>query len=89
LLPRPNASTSCPELVVNVEINFAHKGLPKSWFGLQNTMEEFMIQVSDARTFTFADEIQALQKAGLAKGGSLENAVVFSDGSPLNEGGLR
>jgi UDP-3-O-acyl N-acetylglucosamine deacetylase len=46
-------------------------------------------EVAPARTFCFEEEIEALRKAGLIKGGSLENAVVIGEGGCLNEGGLR
>jgi len=45
--------------------------------------------IMDARTFTFEAELPYLRKMGLAKGGSLENAVVVGADGPLNEGGLR
>jgi len=45
--------------------------------------------VARARTFGFVHEIEALQKAGLALGGSLENAIVFDAFRVVNEGGLR
>ena len=35
------------------------------------------------------EDIEKIKKAGLAKGGSLENAVVVDDDKILNEGGLR
>ena len=41
------------------------------------------------RTFGFAHEVEALRKAGLARGGSLENAVVIDGDDILNPGGLR
>jgi UDP-3-O-[3-hydroxymyristoyl] N-acetylglucosamine deacetylase len=45
--------------------------------------------LSDARTYGFYEDAVKLQKAGLAKGASLDNAVVFHDKAILNEGGLR
>lgn len=45
--------------------------------------------ISRARTFGFFHEVEALQKHGLARGGSLENAVVIEGDRILNEGGLR
>ena len=42
-----------------------------------------------ARTFGFAHEVEALRQAGLARGGSLENAVVIDGDVILNPGGLR
>lgn len=42
-----------------------------------------------ARTFGFRNEIEALHRAGLARGGSLENAVVIDGDRILNPEGLR
>ncbi len=42
-----------------------------------------------ARTFTLASEVAQLQAAGLARGGSLDNAVVVDGATVLNPGGLR
>ncbi|MEK7825013.1 MAG: UDP-3-O-acyl-N-acetylglucosamine deacetylase, partial [Nitrospirota bacterium] len=41
------------------------------------------------RTFTLLRDVERLWSKGLAKGGSLENAVVVGDQEILNEGGLR
>jgi len=45
--------------------------------------------VAKARTYCFLEEVELLQKMGLAKGGSLDNAVVFEGDSVLNPEGLR
>ena len=42
-----------------------------------------------ARTFCLHEDIEAIKSIGLAKGGSLENAVVVQGEKILNEGGLR
>ncbi|MCX7759805.1 MAG: UDP-3-O-acyl-N-acetylglucosamine deacetylase [Hydrogenothermaceae bacterium] len=42
-----------------------------------------------ARTYCFLEEVEYLRSKGLAKGGSLENAVVFDKDKVLNEEGLR
>ena len=49
----------------------------------------FRSDIMAARTFGFAHEVEALRKAGLARGGSLENAVVIDGDEILNPGGLR
>jgi len=49
----------------------------------------FKSEISRARTFGFLEDVEALRKAGLALGGSLENAVVVSGDRILNDGGLR
>ncbi|WP_374275270.1 UDP-3-O-acyl-N-acetylglucosamine deacetylase [Brevundimonas sp.] len=49
----------------------------------------FRHEIMAARTFGFAHEVEALRQAGLARGGSLENAVVIDGDVILNPGGLR
>lgn len=49
----------------------------------------FKSELSRARTFGFIHEVEELRALGLARGGSLENAVVISGDRVLNEGGLR
>ena len=49
----------------------------------------FRDEIMAARTFGFAHEVEALRQAGLARGGSLENAVVIDGDVILNPGGLR
>ena len=46
-------------------------------------------EVSSSRTFCLFEDIEKIKKIGLAKGGSLENAVVVKDEKVLNEGGFR
>ncbi len=58
-----------------VEVDFSHQAYTR--------------EISRARTFGFLHEIEALQKAGLALGGSLENAIVLDTHRVVNEGGLR
>ena len=45
--------------------------------------------VSSSRTFCLFKDIEEIKKAGLAKGGSLDNAIVVDDNIILNSGGLR
>ena len=49
----------------------------------------FRRDIMAARTFGFAHEVEAPRQAGLARGGSLENAVVNDGDDILNRGGLR
>lgn len=46
-------------------------------------------ELAGARTFGFLKDIEALQKAGLARGGSLDNAIVLNEALILNPEGLR
>ena len=49
----------------------------------------FVKEVSRARTFGFMHEIEYLRSKGLAKGGSMDNAIVVDEYRILNEDGLR
>jgi UDP-3-O-[3-hydroxymyristoyl] N-acetylglucosamine deacetylase len=49
----------------------------------------FKGEISRARTFGFAEEVDQLRRMGLALGGSLDNAVVVSGDEILNDEGLR
>jgi UDP-3-O-[3-hydroxymyristoyl] N-acetylglucosamine deacetylase len=49
----------------------------------------FKVELARARTFGFADEVENLRKAGLIRGGSLDNAVVIGPDRVLNRDGLR
>jgi UDP-3-O-[3-hydroxymyristoyl] N-acetylglucosamine deacetylase len=49
----------------------------------------FLRELADSRTFAMAAEIAGLRAAGLVRGGSLENAVVFDGDRVLTPGGLR
>lgn len=49
------------------------------------TPDEFYQEISAARTFALASDIEKLRSAGLAKGGNLENAVVFDQEKYHNE----
>jgi len=46
-------------------------------------------EIASARTFGFASEIDMLRKANLARGGSLDNAIVLTTDGMLNETPLR
>ena len=48
-----------------------------------------MREISRARTFGFVHEFEYMRSRGLARGGSVDNAIVVDDYRILNEGGLR
>lgn len=51
--------------------------------------QTFEKEISSARTFGFLHEVEVMKRYGLARGGSLDNAVVIDGSRVLNEGGLR
>jgi UDP-3-O-[3-hydroxymyristoyl] N-acetylglucosamine deacetylase len=50
---------------------------------------ENAFSIINSRTFTLLEEIEAIRKVGLAKGGSLDNAVVIGEDDVVNPHGLR
>jgi UDP-3-O-[3-hydroxymyristoyl] N-acetylglucosamine deacetylase len=51
--------------------------------------EDDLEDIFNSRTFCLFEDIEAIKKNGLAKGGSLDNAVVVKDDKILNDNGLR
>jgi len=74
---------------VSFEIDFSSQLVRRQDIALSIDAETFKADLARARTFGFLDEVERLRAAGLARGGSLDNAVVVSDGEVLNSGGLR
>lgn len=74
-------------LSLHVDFNHAHVGSQKFYYNSGYT--SFKNDISRARTFCFKHEIEHMHKLGLAKGGSLDNAIVVDENGIINEGGLR
>ena len=51
--------------------------------------EDDLTEVYNSRTFCLYEDIEEIKKSGLAKGGSLENAIVVKNSEVLNPEGLR
>ncbi len=77
---------------VSLDIEFEIK-YPNTLIGNQknkiNVYENDLSNIYNSRTFCLYKDVEKLRKAGLAKGGSLENAVVVKDNKVLNKEGLR
>lgn len=74
---------------VDFDIDFKSAAISRQSISFGMAGETFKNEVSRARTFGFLHEVEALRAAGLAKGGSLDNAVVISGDKVINEDGLR
>lgn len=70
-------------------LDYDHPLLRQRKAHIDFSTQAYTREVARARTFGFLHEIEALQKAGLALGGSLENAIVLDAFRVVNEGGLR
>ena len=70
-------------------IDFRHPLISNQFYLIQISNGNFEREICRARTFGFLREYEMLKAKGLARGGSLENAVVVDDDRVINEGGLR
>lgn len=70
-------------------IDFQSRAIGRQDIFLEVSDLTFKRELSKARTFGFAHEVEAMRAAGLARGGSLENAVVIDGDTVLNKDGLR
>lgn len=76
------SSSNRPEITYVIDYGHPHVGQQL----FEDTLDEerFVRDIAPARTFCLLSEVEAMRKAGLAKGGSLENAVVIGNEGPLN-----
>jgi len=79
----------CDRFEMAFEIEFGAKVIGRQRVDLAVTEQSFRDELADCRTFGFLSDVQALREAGLARGGSLENAVVIDGERVLNPEGLR
>jgi len=83
---RPSGSIG---LEMAVSIEFPAAAIGRQAFTARFSPDMFRADLARARTFTLVQEVEALRRAGLALGGSLDNAVVVDGASVLNPSGLR
>ena len=83
------ALTPCDRYEMRFEIDFPTPVIGNQVIDFVVGEATFRRDIMAARTFGFAHEVEALRQAGLARGGSLENAVVIDGDQILNPGGLR
>jgi UDP-3-O-[3-hydroxymyristoyl] N-acetylglucosamine deacetylase len=76
-------------LSVDFEIDFDSTIVARQRWSSRITRSHYKAELARARTFGFLHEVDQLRENGLARGGSLNNAVVISDDGVLNAGGLR
>jgi len=84
---RPVARATGLEMALSID--FAAAAIGRQALSLRLTPASFRQELARARTFTMAEEINRLRAAGLAQGGSLDNAVVVDQARVLNLAGLR
>ncbi len=75
-------------LEVEFQLNYENKVIGNQENKI-NFSKDDLYDVINSRTFCLHKDIEKIKKAGLAKGGSLENAIVVDDNKVLNKDGLR
>ena len=87
---RPARDPGCdPGLSLSLSIDFTAAAIGRQAFTTTLDAHNFAHDLARARTFIQRHEIEGLQAAGLARGGSLDNAVVVDGSQVLNPAGLR
>jgi UDP-3-O-[3-hydroxymyristoyl] N-acetylglucosamine deacetylase len=74
---------------LDVTVDFKSRAIGRQRIVFDCTPRSFAHDMSSARTFGFADQVEALQAKGLALGGSLENAIVIDGDAIVNEDAMR
>ena len=87
-----NKTISLEPSKISLDIDFELKYENEIIGTQRNSVKVFESDLSDiynSRTFCLFEDIEKLKEMGLAKGGSLDNAIVVKDNEILNEEGLR
>jgi UDP-3-O-[3-hydroxymyristoyl] N-acetylglucosamine deacetylase len=83
------ALTPADRFELAFEIDFASGAIGRQTIDLTIDEYSFRSELARARTFGFIQEVEALRRVGLARGGSMENVVVVDADRVLNPEGLR
>ena len=75
-------------LEVEFQLNYKNKVIGKQK-NVINLNHDNTDGISTSRTFCLFKDVEKIKRAGLAKGGSLDNAIVVDEEKILNQGGLR
>ncbi|MFH2011397.1 MAG: UDP-3-O-acyl-N-acetylglucosamine deacetylase [Pseudomonadota bacterium] len=76
-------------LKVTYTVDFNHPLIANQYYSAEFYNGTFEREISRARTFGFLKDVEVLKANGLAKGGSLDNAIVVGDFRIINDDGLR
>jgi len=79
----------CDNYEIDCLIDFKHPLIGVQHRRLTLDNGSFARDIASARTFGFVEEVEALRRASLIRGGSLDNAIVLTKDGMLNENGLR
>jgi UDP-3-O-[3-hydroxymyristoyl] N-acetylglucosamine deacetylase len=76
---------------LSFSIDFQHPAIDSTsnFAEIDFATSSYVKEIARARTFGFVNEVEALRSMGLARGGSLDNAIVMDEYRVLNSDGLR
>jgi UDP-3-O-[3-hydroxymyristoyl] N-acetylglucosamine deacetylase len=74
---------------ITYRLYYTHPAFGEQKLGTDITMMNFVNELAPARTFGFLRDVEMLRSRGLAKGGSLDNAIVLGDKEVINGDKLR
>lgn len=77
------------EFRITCEIDFKHPMIGVQKYEVSFQVADYSKEIAPARTFGFVEEIEMLKQNGLARGGSLENAIALTRDGYLNPEPLR
>ena len=77
------------KLIIDSTIVFAHPIIKTQREVFEFSCENFISEISRARTFGLLRDVDYLKRRGLIKGGSLDNAIVLDEYKVMNAEGLR
>lgn len=77
------------DFFIDININYNYGGIGKQNYHFSGDKNEFIEDISKARTFCNLKDVEYMYKIGLARGGNLDNSIVFDDNSLINNTGFR
>lgn len=77
------------QLIIDSTIVFPHPVIKTQKREFIFSCQNYVKEISKARTFGFLKDVDMLKRKGLARGGSLDNAIVLDDFKVINSEGLR
>ena len=74
---------------IDITVDYNYGNIGKQNYVFDGSKNTFKKNIALARTFCHEKEIEYMRNNGLARGGGLDNAMVFSDTGIINENGFR
>ncbi len=74
---------------IDMKVQYDYGSIGEQHLLFSGQKDDFINEISKARTFCREKDIENMRSMGLIKGGSLDNSIVFDENRPINETGLR